>query len=165
MSMSDGWAYDTKGNRVYVGQPPPGSYITSPPYGYTWEKQTGGAFNIDERERSNFLSPAVAPEKSDRQRVQETFAESQPSAYYSSVIANLDRPQKDYFSYKFQDVYNEYLADLANKGTIIGGIPTGKFKDFLSKYDFYNNYMKQPYINRGGYQARTLAPPTRFLNY
>ncbi len=159
MSRFDGWAYDNTGQKVYVGPAP--DFITDPPYGYTWEKQTGGAFNE--------VPPATTTPVWDMgqgknpQRVQDEFAEASPSAYYSSVIANLDKPQKDYFTYKYQDVYNEYLADVAKN--LSSGIPTGKFNDFLSKYNFNQTYMKQPYINRGGYQSRQLAPSTRFINY
>jgi hypothetical protein len=86
------------------------------------------------------------------------FAETQPTGLYGRAISGFEEPMQSYFSQRFSDIYNKYLAEVtANPGI--------NFSGFLSKYDFYKDYMSQPYINRGGYQERTLAPPTRSYPY
>jgi len=93
-----------------------------------------------------------------------SFVNTQPEGVYGSWISQLDRPMQSYFQYKYNDVYQKYLSELTKMAK--GGLmPDLKWEDFLKKYNFKADYMSQPYINRGGYQARQLAPPTRFINY
>ena len=134
-----------------------------PPKLKTWDELQA------ERERERMQArldeeQRVAAKQQAASALYQQFQESIPGGLYSQSISNLQEPVKNYFMYKYNDVYNEYLAELA-KTAQAGQEPSLKFGDFLSKYDYLKNYMRQPYINRGGYQARNLAPPTRFINY
>jgi len=92
------------------------------------------------------------------------FAETQPSALYEQSISGFGRPVYSFLRPRYGQVYGQYMTELIRQAQE-GMKPDLKFSEFLKKYDFMRDYMAQPYQQRGGYEARRLAPRARQFPY
>jgi hypothetical protein len=124
-----------------------------------WNQQLQGQADILDRQYAEKIRLAEQKKK------YLELAESDPQALYSMSLGGLNKQQQDFFAPKFYDIYNEYKANSLKTGIDTGTGSKQSFYDYLSNYDWNTNYNKQAYVNRGGYQARNLAPASRYLNY
>uniref|UniRef100_A0A6M3J2S7 Uncharacterized protein n=1 Tax=viral metagenome TaxID=1070528 RepID=A0A6M3J2S7_9ZZZZ len=85
------------------------------------------------------------------------FLSGYPQAAFAARMKNLPRPMGEFFGYKFNDIYNEYLAKMP-------GNPTLSFSSYLQNYPFLQNYGGYAPRQKGQYQS-SYSPPARFLNY
>jgi len=151
MSLYDGYAYDANGNRVYVGPAP--DFSTAPPYGFTWEKQTGGSQNLSGL-------PVVTPTIT--KPVDPFYSEwlkANPQAGYTASVSGLDTPLKNWYGSRFNNIYSQYQGDIAKtKDTKL------QFSDWLKNFNFKQDYFSNSPYQRGSYE-NIYAPRTRWLNY
>jgi len=126
-----------------------------------WQARPG---EMRQAQTNSNMEESARLEESRKQSELSAFAESQPSGLYNQAISGLPQEQQGFFSPRYNDIYNKYLAQLTRSAQE-GAEPTGTFGSFLKNYDFYKEYMSQPYLQRGGYQARSLAPRTRTFNF
>jgi len=118
----------------------------------------------------------------------EQYLKENPGVAYSGFLQGLDKPQQEYYSPRFNNLYNEYQGTLGSQA-MQGKEPTGDFLSFLGGYDFNKMYQNlEPYqivsyknqgaggadINRRyneltsrqqGFYPASASPRTRFLNY
>ena len=85
------------------------------------------------------------------------WMEANPQMYYNQYITGLgfDQPRLAYFQGNFGNIYQGYqnkLIEQARQGTL----PELKFGDYLSGFDWEQEYMKQPYYLRGGARRTSL---------
>ena len=132
---------------------------------------------------SDFLSPEWSGE------IGRTFLEQNPMATYLSSptgqaftrggITRQETPsvggamqgqspaRRRFFQESFQDVYNDYLANLGSTARA-GDMPSKTFRDYLSEDPFAERYSRlTPDESRyyGSQSRRTFAPSTRQIYY
>jgi|TARA_Y100000310_G_scaffold293760_2_gene323592 hypothetical protein len=89
--------------------------------------------------------------------------EEEPRAGFFSFQEQFGRSprQKEFFKSQFQDIHNRFLGELGKQ--IRGGeVPTMRFTDFLSNFNFNREFASQPPALRGSFPGQ-FAPRTRFL--
>ena len=83
------------------------------------------------------------------------FLSGYPQAEFAARMNKLPRPLGNFFGYKFNDIYNQYLAERK---------PYLKFDQYLKNYNFLQEYGGYAPRQKGQYSS-TYSPPARFLNY
>ena len=92
-----------------------------------------------------------------------SFLESRPQAAFAGRLSGLMPGMRRYFGYRSGDIYNQYLARLAQLEAQ-GQMPRLRYSQFLAPYEFEQEYFGQSPRNRGEYPSR-YAPPARWLSY
>jgi len=86
-----------------------------------------------------------------------SFLDSQPQAAFATRINRLDEPQRRFFLRRYNELYGQYLSNLAQN-------PRARFTDFLGGLDFNRDFQAFSPELRGEY-PRQFRPPTRILRY
>ena len=87
------------------------------------------------------------------------FAETVPRGVFANLLAKASKPERDFFSPRFNEFYDEYQGELAK------GNPKLKFADFLSGINLKNRMMTYSPRQRYDFSSQTLTPRTRFLDF
>ncbi len=92
-----------------------------------------------------------------------SFLETQPQAAWQTQMLKMGSPMNRYFDYN--DIYNQYLAHLANRQAQGIMVPEWTFSDFLSKYPWERKYSEASPRERGYFPSNLVGGAARFLNY
>jgi len=95
------------------------------------------------------------------QNILSSFLEDNPYSVYYNQLMSMDPRRRQYFQPRYGDVYGQFQGAQAGQA-LAGQQPTGKFSDFLSQYNFGEEYGRLAPWQRGEYNSR-YAPPARWL--
>lgn len=91
------------------------------------------------------------------------FIESTPVGQFYNFLGKMQRPMRRFYNSRFNDLYNQYQGTLVGDAES-GRAPSRKWGDFLSNFNFRQDYMGYSPYQRGS-NPSIRAPRTRYLNY
>lgn len=94
--------------------------------------------------------------------ISDEFLRQRPEAqFFGSIPQGLLPAQQRFFGQRFNPIYNQYQGALGRQ-SLQGQDPQLEFGDFISNFDWINQYFGAPRRDRGFYPGR-FAPTSRFL--